>query len=148
MDTIVVFLEKYFQAFQSVFIILAFLASAYAVYRQNKSTKITNLITITNNHRSIWTSIINDDDLKAAAREKSFNPEEITDYQEMFIKFLIFHLFTMYEASKSDAIVPIEQVELDVSVFMSLPGPNHVWQKIKKYQNADFRNFIDKNLEK
>jgi len=71
------------------------------------------------------------------------NKEPISNEEGLFVKMLILHLDTVRQAIKAGMFVKIEGLQQDVREFFALPIPKTVWNGVKKFQNADFVEFIE-----
>lgn len=138
---------NWFPLFQTVFLVTGFLTATYTVYRTQRLAKVTNLLTITAGHRDIWSKILTNDLIEPVLYESGFDPTKLTAKQRTFVNFVILHLNATFEAARAGALVKVEQIALDAGTFFSLPGPGRIWEENKKYQNARFRDFVDRAIE-
>ena len=114
--------------------------------KNTKSTQIGNLLSITQSHRDIWSKALEDEDLTAIL-SGDFDISDITRKQRMFINFIILHFASSFEAQKRGALIKAEQLRMDANSFFNLPAPNYIWKHQQKFQNSQFRNFVNDCIE-
>ena len=56
---------------------------------------------------------------------------------------VVLHTSSVYEALKDELVTKQEGMRFDVGSFFSLPVPQAVWEKIKRFQNKDFVAFVE-----
>jgi len=137
-------LNNWFDLLQSVGIIASLLFTASSLRSEMQTRRVANLFSITENHRSIWTEIH-----KRPALERVLNPQveiralEITQEEELFVNFVIFHMNAVFYARKVGLLFELEGLRQDIGYFLSLPIPNAIWKKSKVLQNEEFVSFVE-----
>jgi hypothetical protein len=118
--------------------------TAISLRSETKTRRIANLLSITANHREIWTIFLNDKAL-ARVRDASANTADhpITEAERIFVNLVIQHIHSVYRAMSDQLVVKIEGLRRDIAQFLSLPIPSQVWEKIKILQNDDFVVFVE-----
>jgi hypothetical protein len=118
--------------------------TAISLRSETKTRRIANLLSITANHREIWTIFLNDKAL-TRVRDASANTtnQPITDAESIFVNLVIQHIHSVYRAMNDQLVVKIEGLRRDIVQFFSLPIPSEVWEKIKVMQNDDFVAFVE-----
>ena len=117
--------------------------TAISLRSETRTRRIANLLSITANHREIWTIFLNDRAL-ARVRDASANTtkQPITDAEWIFVNLVIQHIHSVYRAMNDQLVVKIEGLRRDIAQFLSLPIPSAVWERIKILQNDDFVAFV------
>ncbi len=102
-----------------------------------------NLFTITKHHREIWSFVIEKPELSRVLDSRvDLGQFPVTDSERMFVRFLILHLATVFEAKKRRMFFAQEGLERDIREFFSLPIPRDVWSRVRPYQQRDFVRFV------
>ena len=135
-------MSPWFQAVQTVGIIGSLLLSALAFRGAGRATRVANLFTLTAAHRDIWRRLDKDSALEYILDEGA-DPELLTSAQRRFLAELILHISSSFEASRLDALVPLEGLRRDVRSLMALPAPQAAWAELRHLQNREFRDFVD-----
>jgi len=114
------------------------------LHEEAEARRVANLFTITKHHREIWSFIIEKPELArvldARADLKRF---PVTESERLFVRFLILHLATSFEARKRKMFFAEEGLKRDMREFFSLPIPGDVWFGVRAYQQRDFVQFVD-----
>lgn len=110
-----------------------------------KTRRIANLLTITANRENIWKHFYARPDLvRVIDPSADLVKNPITPAEEEFINSVILHINSAYYAMRDEMVIKLEGLRWDVGAFMSLPLPNAVWKKTRKFQNEDFIAFVEK----
>jgi len=141
------FVDNWFEIVQTIGIIAGLVYTAHALNTAKKSQKVSNLFLITQYHREIWKTLLENPNLSRVL-EPNLTNITISQEENIFVTFLILHLSAAFQAIKIEAITPIEGLALDIQTFFSLPIPRKVWEDQKKYQNQDFVKFVNEALAK
>jgi len=132
---------------ETIGVVSSLLFTAHTVRAAEKSQRLTNLFSLTSYHRQIWMQLFTKPELRRVMNPSvDVHDQDITEEERLFVKLLILHLSTTYQATELHAVVPIEGLEKDVASFISLPIPYKVWSEISRYQNRDFVRFVQKSL--
>lgn len=138
------FAAHWFDFLQSAGIIGALVFNLAGFREQATARRVSNLITLTQQHREIWREYLRRPDLHRV-RERAVDlvgfpmtPEEIT-----FVKFIIVHLVTAYKASCLDQTEELGRIADDAREFFSLPIPAAVWETFKGVHAEDFVRFVE-----
>ena len=137
--------ENWISVLHAVGIISSFIFTALALRTDAKSRQIANLLTITSNHRQIWREFYLRPDL-VRVLDPSADPTKkgLTPAEEEFVNFVILHLSSVYYATRDELVIKLDGLMMDVGSFFSLPIPQALWEKTKKFQNEDFVAFVEK----
>ena len=68
----------------------------------------------------------------------------LTNEETLFVGQMIAHLYSSYFAIKNGVLNKPEALELDIKTFFSLPVPSAVWERMRIYQDRDFRDFVER----
>lgn len=142
--------ENWFDLLSAVGIIASLLFTAHTVRSDTKTRRISNLVTLTRNHRDIWSEILKNPKLeRVVSLTVDIEKEPTTLEEEIFVGFIIQHLHSVYHAASDKLVMRPDAMRRDVKEFFSLPVPNAVWQRTKIFQNATFVAFVESclNLE-
>lgn|GEM_PF-819803 len=106
-----------------------------------KLSRVNFLYNLTQSHRDIWSKILSLG--KTNILDPKANPESITPEEEWNLIFLILNLKVSYEAHCAKIKRLSKQEIIDIGEFYTLPLPNHVWEKIKRFHEKDFILFVE-----
>jgi hypothetical protein len=142
-------LEHWFDLFQTVGIVGGLLFTAYAVRKDERARKITNLIALNERHDYIWSKLYERPELaRILKKDVDLNRQPISDEEWLFAKMLIIHLDTVRRAAKAGMFVEIKGIKSDIRDFLRLPIPKMVWEKIRPFQDEEFVEFVETALGK
>ena len=138
------FAAHWFDFLQSAGIIGALVLNLAALREQGTARRVSNLITLTQQHREIWREHLRRPDLhRVRQRTVDLTASPVTPAEETFVKFIIVHLVTAYRASLLGETAEIGKIAEDVRECFSLPIPAAVWEKFKSVQADDFVKFVE-----
>ena len=141
------FTENWFNLLSSVGIIGGLWFTAFSLHSETKTRRISNLLTITSNHREVWKEFLNSPDLaRVIDPAADVTKQPITRAEELFVGLVIFQMSSVYYAMKDELLIKLEGSRRDIAHFLSLPIPKAVWNKSKLLQNQDFAAFIESSL--
>jgi hypothetical protein len=136
-----------FDGFVYLLLIGSLLLTAFEVFHLVKAHQISNLLTITRDHREIWSQVYFRPELaRVLQRNLDLQLNPVSDAEALFVTFIILHLKASHKANIKKMLVTPEAIEKDVSWFFSLPIPLAVWQSSKEFQDEDFRRFVESAL--
>ena len=129
---------------QSGGIIAGLLFSAVALHLDANARRVSNVLSITQNHREIWTELYRRPELARVLEPKvDLETAPISHNEELFIRMLILHLNSVYHAQKYGLLLNLEGLPKDIQWFLSLPMPQIIWERIKPFQDADFVWYVE-----
>ena len=70
----------------------------------------------------------------------------VTESERLFVRFLILHLATSFEARKRKMFLLEEGLKRDIREFFTLPIPRAVWFGVRAYQQQDFVAFVEEMM--
>lgn len=140
---------NWFDVFQSIAIVTTLVIAIASFRSETKSRHISNQIDLMNSHRDIWKQIIEKTNLdRIRLSSVDLEEEPITQQERQFVKLIIQHVNTSFQANTASQVNPIEGLEEDLIQFFSNPIPKIVWKEVRRLQNSEFRELVDKQIEK
>lgn len=136
-----------FDLLGSVAIIASLLFTAVELQHVGKAQRVSNLLTITRQHREIWSELFRQPTLKRVLDPQAdlvTNP--VTTEEELFVTFLILHLDAVFKADHAKMFEPATTLRRDIAGFFALPIPKAVWQKSRPLQDVDFVAYVESAL--
>jgi hypothetical protein len=136
--------QNWFEFLSSIGIIGGLWFNAVSLHSETKTRRIANLLTLTGNQRELLKVFYQNQPLTRVldpAADTASLP--INRAEEMYVSAMIQHLSSAYRAMQSDLTIKPEGIHRDVREFFTLPIPKFVWEKIKKFQDADFVQFVE-----
>jgi hypothetical protein len=130
---------------QSLGIVAGLSFTGLSSFREHRSRRIQNLLSINSNHRQIWMQVFTHPQLfrvlspKADVRRKPVTPTE-----GIFVNLIILHLTTVFAAMRSGLLKKPQGTDADLKEFFSLPIPRQVWQDTLKYRDKDTRRYVER----
>jgi hypothetical protein len=143
------FNENWFNLVQTVGVVGSLLMAAGAANREAKAREIENILTLSAQHQSLWTSIAEKPEL-----QRIFNPdvgvltEPATVNEELALNEIIAHYLTGWRIANAGGMTSLRELSDDVADFFSLPLPRAVWNKTKISRNGRFVRFVEQALGK
>lgn len=140
--------DNWFTLLQSTGIIGSLWFTARSFRFDAKIRKVGNLIEITSHHREIWSQLYSQPEL-ARVKESSpdFKKKPITVGEELFVTQVILHLRSVFRASKEGVIASLDGVEADIRQFFSKPIPRIIWNQKREFQDLDFVQFMEHQID-
>lgn len=139
--------HNWFDLLSSVGIVGGLLFTGHSVRSETKTRRISNLLTLTKNHREIWTEFYQHPQV-ARVLDAAADPVRtpVTKDEEVFVNLVIQHLHAVHQSIRNGLVMKPEGVRRDVWSFFSLPIPKAVWEQTKLLQDASFVAFVDSCL--
>lgn len=133
----------WFTLLQSVGIIIGFIFSGYALLKESRATKLQNYILLTQNHREVWSMVMDNEKLGRVLDKVVPKNKLILSYNErQFLTFIFLHITCSFELSKRGKIVDIQKDKEDIADLLSYPLVRLFWEQNGQFYNEDFRAFI------
>ncbi len=141
------FTEHWFDLLQTVGIVGGLLFTAYAMRKEERARKVSNLLAAKQQYREIWEALYEHPKLfRVLKTDVDLKNQPIADDEWLFVKFIILNLDTIYRAMNMGMFVKLEGLQKDVKEFFSAPIPRAVWGKLKSLQDQDFAAFVESCL--
>ncbi|MEI6785704.1 MAG: DUF6082 family protein [Verrucomicrobiota bacterium] len=136
---------NWFTGLSAIGIVGSLVFTAASFRSETKTRRIANLLTLTRNHRELWSELICNPNLtRVLDPAADLSQRTITRDETIYLNLVIQHLGSAYQAMKSGLVVKPEGVSQDIRTFFSLPIPGAIWEKIKLLQNDDFVEFVER----
>ena len=118
--------------------------TACALHSEAKTRRVANLLTITKNHRNIWSDFYRIPGLtRVLDMSADVAKKPVTREEEIFVNLVILHTNSVFYATKDELVIKLEGLRRDVWWFFSLPVPLAVWERMKVVQNDAFVTFVE-----
>jgi len=136
--------DNWFVLLQSAGIIGGLFFNGISLRSETMTRRVTNLLAITESHRTLWTSLYSRPTLKRVLDDRAdLNRLAPTREEEIFVNAVIFHLNSVFYARRAGLLFKLEGLRRDVAWFFSLPIPRAIWERTKPLQNDDFVEFVE-----
>ena len=140
---------NWFDLLQSIAITAGLFFTGATLREQAKARRVGNLITLTQQHRDIWREYLSRPELARVRNPQAdLRTGPLTLAEETFVKLVLVHLVSAYQATRLDETEALGRMSEDVGEFFSLPIPAAVWQARKSVHEQSFVDFVDQALEK
>ena len=118
--------------------------TASSLRSETVTRRVGNLLTITRNHRELWTELYRRPELaRVLDVSADLSKQPVTPEEEIFVNLVVLQISSVFEALKSGLVIKQEGLRRDVWWFISLPIPKAVWEKGKVLQNDDFVAYVE-----
>jgi hypothetical protein len=112
--------------------------------RDANATRVSNLLTLTRDHRELWLELYRRPELARVLDAKAdLRHAPVTPDEALFVKLLIQHLHATFQAMREGVFIEVEGMRADVRAFIALPIPHALWPGLRPLQNRDFVAFVD-----
>lgn len=136
--------ENWFLFLQSAGIIGGLLFTALSIRQATTARRVTDLLTLTEQHRELWNEVYRRPDLGrvfASTIDLIANP--VTIAEERFLNEVVVHFTTGWQLARKKSLITIEALKADLGSFFELPLPRAVWQQTKGARDPAFVRFVD-----
>jgi len=138
---------NWFTLLQTVGIVAGFLFTGISLLIDSKVRRASNLISLTKNHRDIWSQFYRQPELtRILETSVDLKAEPISAMEERFVKLLILHLNSAYTVLQDGFVSKPENLSKDIQSFFSLPIPRKVWEKHKHFHDRRFVIFVETRM--
>src|ERR1041384_5689437 len=139
--------QNWFVLLQNTGMVGSLLFTARSLRSETRSRRISNRLTITQQHRETWTQLYKKRELeRVLSADVDLNRKPVTLDEELFVTLLILHLNASYYAFREGVLGRPEQLQSDIRQFFSLPIPAIIWGRLKPMQNEAFVRFVASSL--
>jgi hypothetical protein len=139
--------DHWFTLVQTAGIIGSLLFTALSFRHDLGARRLENLIWIKDQHLRIWQQFDKDPALQRILElERKLKVEPVTQKEEIFVTSVILHLFLSYQAIENGLLNRLEGLEKDIRTFFAAPVPREVWGRVKRFQDMDFVDFVERAL--
>ena len=138
------FSQNWFECLSIALVLVGLFFTADSLRAGNETARIANLLTITANHREIWTVFLKDKQLsRVLSPAADTRKQPVTEAERIFVVMVVLHINSVYFATRDELMIKLEGWRRDIAGLFSLPIPREVWEQIKVLQNDDFAAFLD-----
>jgi hypothetical protein len=133
-----------FDLLESVGIIASLVFSTIALFRDDRSRRVENFLTLISSHRDIWKETIREPALKRLfLSEVDLDQTPITAEEEVFVTIVFQQINATFYAMQNGLTINLEGLRQDIRQFFANPIPRDVWIRLKPLQNRLFAAFVD-----
>lgn len=126
---------NWFNLLQTVAIVSGLFFTGRSFLVDTRIRRISNLLNITEHHRSIWQQVIDKPNLlRVLSAEAKLDIKPITLEERIFVNLIILHLTAVMAAIKGRVHEQPAGQDEDLREFFSLPIPNKVWKDSKRFR--------------
>ena len=136
--------ENWFNLLQTAGIVGGLAFTGWSARRENRSRKIENLLSIHDNHRSIWLQIFDDPHLLRVLKPKGrLKDKAVTMQERIFVNLIILHVTSVLTAMRAGVMEKPAGFDVDLKDFFSLPIPKQVWRDTLKFRDDETRRYVE-----
>jgi hypothetical protein len=133
--------------FQTVGIIFSIWIGIYNIGRAIRLEKLRSLSDITKANRDLLTFYISNQEKLSRVfsndLKSGLDIDPVSLEEKFYVNLLILHFNVIFNSIENSISPEIENLEIDIGGFLTLPLPNAVWNKSRIYQNKKFAAFVD-----
>lgn len=139
---------NWFNLLQTVAIVAGLFFTGRSFLVDTRIRRISNLLNITEHHRSIWQQVIDKPNLlRVLNAEAKLDIKPITLEERIFVNLIILHLTAVMAAIRGRVHEQPAGQDEDLREFFSLPIPNKVWKDSKRFREPDVIAYIESLLK-
>jgi hypothetical protein len=139
--------ENWFTLLQGIGIVAGLFFTAVSIRQQTRARRISDLLTLTAQHRELWGEIQRQPLLsRVLSRNVDLIANPISAIEEEFLNTVIVHFSTGWQLARDGALVPLKAMRVDTRMFFSLPIPRAVWEQSKPIRDPKFVRFVESCL--
>lgn len=136
--------QNWFNLFSLIGIVGSLVYTGVSYQTDAKSRRVSNLLTITSNHREIWRDFSRNPAFKRVLDPLAdIQQTPITAEEEVLVNMVISHIYSVFYAGQNGLLVALEGLNSDIAGFFALPIPNSVWKNVKNAQNRVFADYVE-----
>jgi len=125
-------------------IIAGLVFNGVSIRSETKERRISNMLTIVQNHREIWSDFYKLSALWRVLDEAAdVSAIPVTKAEEAFVTTIIQHIYAVYQSLKAGLTIRPERMCCDICNLISMPVVKTIWKKVKRLQDTDFVNFVE-----
>lgn len=145
MGNVLAWLEaNWFSVVQSTGIVGSILLTALMLRRDRRGRKISDLLTLSQHHRDLWSEMHRRPELARIVRpEVDLVGHPITTAEEEFLMLAIMHFDTGWRLAREGSLLTLANMAIDAGSFFTLPLPAHVWAHIRHQRDPKFVKFVE-----
>lgn len=144
MDALLGIIENALPFLESAGIIGGLFFTGWSLWIDAKVRRVQNLLTLTANHRDIWSELYRNPLLKRVIDPNAnLEKQPITIQEHLFTRSLLLHLSASFQASKVGMFSNPQNLHRDIRSFLRQPIPREVWSQTKANHDSDYVEFVD-----
>lgn len=134
------------QLIESCGIVMGLFFTGFALRTDVRSRRVDILMRLTESHRALWIFF----DERRADLKRVFDPhadvesEPVTPKEARFLQFFINHVAITFRTGKLGLYAGPDQLEMDLQEFFSRPVPRAAWEKLRRFQDRDFADYMQR----
>jgi hypothetical protein len=141
--------DGHFNLIQTVGILGSLWVAIGVGLREAKAKEIENLLTISDQHRELWSQVESRPDLHRIFQttvDIAHDPPSLVEAE--FLNLAFVHYETGWKIAKIGGITTLKDLAEDARGFFALPLPRAVWEKTKEFRNKKFVRFVERAVER
>lgn len=136
--------QNWFSVVQAGGIIGSILLSVLMLRRDQRTRRVSDLLTLAGHHRDLWADMHRRPELsRIAASEADLVGSPITIAEEEFLLLVIMHFYTGWMLAREGSLITFKTLATDAGSFFALPLPSKVWSQSRSQRDPDFVRFVD-----
>lgn len=140
--------SNWFNLLQTTGIVAGLFFTGRSFLLDTRIRRISNLLNITEHHRSIWQQVFEKPSLlRVLSEEPKLDAKPVTLEERVFVNLIILHLTAVLTAIRGKVHEQPAGQDEDLREFFSLPIPNKVWTDSKKFREPEVVAYLDSLLE-
>jgi hypothetical protein len=132
---------------QNISIVAGLIYTGYSVWKEDRTRRVDNLITFTQQHRDIWKMYEHPELSRVLDAVVDLKRKPVTRKEHLFVSLLIMHLSTVHKTTSEGMFMPLKGLRKDIELFFVLPIPWVVWLEMREFQDTNFVQFVESCLE-
>ena len=141
--------DNWFDLLQTTGIVAGLFFTGRSFLLDTRIRRISNLLNITEHHRSIWQEVFDRPGLlRVLSAEVKLNTRPVTLEERIFVNLIILHLTAVLAAIEGRVHEKPAGQDEDLREFFSLPIPNTVWKESRRFREPEVVAYIDALLFK
>jgi hypothetical protein len=147
-DIILKWIEaNWFSLVQTIGIAASLCFTSRSLLVDTRIRKVSNLLHITEQHRSIWMEALGNPKLLRildAGADIAHKPVSLQE--RIFVNFIILHLSALLVAIDSGVLLKPAGLDEDLRELFSLPIPNKVWHDTRRFRDPALIKYLESLL--
>jgi len=136
--------RAWFDLLQTAALLVGLFATVHTIREEHRSRKLGNALSLTANHREIWTLMIQNPKLgRVLDARVDIVKHPPTLMEELFVQMLILHVRSALTARKLGLEMGDENMEADIRDVFQFKIPRAIWERTRVYQGEELARIID-----
>lgn len=139
--------ENWVDVLQSFAILSGFWFTCVTLRRDENSRRAANNFRLIAHHSELWSIVFTIPELhRVQSSSIDLAKEPVTDGEVLFVRLLILHLSSAYQAITKKVLDRPEGLGADIRTYFALPIPRFVWENEKGIQDVAFVRFVESHM--